>query len=103
MKAQQSPKDFFENLDQNYEEYDFPHPYEEEIRVLEAPGNFYDPPEQIIAPARLGEAHIITILEDLVKVIESIEELVSINGYTEIAVDLEHYHNRSYLGLTCLI
>jgi hypothetical protein len=32
-----------------------------------------------------------------------IENLVSLKGYTEIALDLEHHHQRSYLGLTCLI
>ena len=56
-----------------------------------------------MAPARLGEAHLITNFEDLIRVIESVEELVALHGQTEIAVDLEHYQNRSYLGLTCLI
>ena len=35
--------------------------------------------------------------------VESVLDLVRVNGSTEIAVDLEHHHQHSYLGLTCLI
>jgi exosome complex exonuclease RRP6 len=43
-----------------------------------------------------------TILE-LEKMVENVLSLVKQNGFTEIALDLEHNHERSYLGITCLI
>lgn len=36
------------------------------------------------------------------KLKEMVQEVLAM-GETEIAVDLEHHHQRSYLGLTCLI
>lgn len=72
--------------------YDFQHPYEDEIMELEPPSRFYDPPENIVAPASLREPIIVKTVEELTNMIESIESMVRGKGSTEIAVDLEHYH-----------
>ncbi|CAD8116640.1 unnamed protein product [Paramecium sonneborni] len=99
IEAQNNPFTFFEKngIDE------FAHPYYEEIMRL-APQDFIlDVPSKINRFRDLEPPNMISNADQLGELILKIQQEVDQNGFSEIAVDLEHNHQISYLGITCLM
>ncbi|CAD8109227.1 unnamed protein product [Paramecium sonneborni] len=99
IEAQNNPYQFFEKngIDE------FTHPYYEEIMRLTPQDFVLDVPSKINRFRDLEPPIMIRNADQLGELILKIQQEVDQNGYSEIAVDLEHNHQISYLGITCLI
>lgn len=74
------------------------HPYIEEIKTMKYPGRMFqkqEPKEYL--PFEETEAVFVDSPELLLEMLEELKKA------TEIAVDLEHHDQRSYIGLVCLM
>ncbi|CAK92654.1 unnamed protein product (macronuclear) [Paramecium tetraurelia] len=99
VEAQNNPYQFFEK----YEIDEFAHPYYEEILRLTPQDFVLDVPSKINRYRDLEPPMMITNADHLGELVLKIQQEVDQNGFSEIAVDLEHNHQISYLGITCLI
>ncbi|KAF2278320.1 exosome complex exonuclease-like protein Rrp6 [Westerdykella ornata] len=76
----------------------YPHPYQTEIESYEYPASMYQTSEPIAyTPFETTTA---TFVDTPEAVAEMLAELKSAK---EIAIDLEHHDNRSYVGIVCLM
>ncbi|CAD8085928.1 unnamed protein product [Paramecium primaurelia] len=99
IEAQNNPQQFFEK----YVIDEFTHPYYEEIMRLIPQDFVLEVPTKINRYRDLEPPIMINNADHLGELILKIQYEVDQNGYSEIAVDLEHNHQISYLGITCLI
>ncbi|CAD8200424.1 unnamed protein product [Paramecium pentaurelia] len=99
IEAQNTPYQFFEK----YSIDEFAHPYYEEIMRLTPLDFVIDVPQKINRYRDLEPPIMINNPDHLGELILKIQQEVDQNGFSEIAVDLEHNHQISYLGITCLI
>ncbi|CAD8198704.1 unnamed protein product [Paramecium pentaurelia] len=99
IEAQNNPQQFFEK----YVIDEFTHPYYEEIMRLIPQDFVLEVPTKINRYRDLEPPIMINNADHLGELILKIQHEVDQNGYSEIAVDLEHNHQISYLGITCLI
>lgn len=76
----------------------YQHPYETEIQTSGHPPSLYSRTEPI--PSKPFESTSATYVDTLQGVQEMLSEL---KGAREIAVDLEHHDNRSYVGIVSLM
>lgn len=78
--------------------YRYLHPYEQEIKESEYPSSVYIETEPIpyhsFQKTSATWVDTIEVLQDMLKELKSAKE---------IAVDLEHHDNRSYIGIVCLM
>ncbi|CAK61332.1 unnamed protein product (macronuclear) [Paramecium tetraurelia] len=99
IEAQNNPTLFFEK----YAIEEFTHPYYEEITRLTPQDFVLDVPPKINRYRDLEPPIMINNADNLGELVLKIQNEVDQNGFSEIAVDLEHNHSISYLGVTCLI
>lgn len=80
----------------------FPHPYTREIRGLCSRSQYQSQIAEagFVSPELPSAGQPFELVESLEALQRMAEEL---DGVKEIAVDLEHHHVRSFLGLTCLL
>ena len=76
----------------------YPHPYQHEISQYEYPSHVYTQAEPI--PYLPYESTTATFVDTEAKVDEMLQEL---RGAKEIAIDLEHHDQRSYIGVVSLM
>ena len=80
----------------------FPHPYSQEILCVSKRSQY----QNQIADAALVVPNMPSLGQpfELVESVEALERMTEeLDGVKEVAVDLEHHHWRSFLGLTCLM
>ncbi|KXL43744.1 MAG: hypothetical protein FE78DRAFT_81504 [Acidomyces sp. 'richmondensis'] len=80
------------------EELQYPHPYQQEIEQYRYPAKVYTAADPILY--RPFDATAATFVDTEESMYEMLEEL---KQASEIAVDLEHHDQRSYIGIVCLM
>ncbi|KAM3142475.1 hypothetical protein pb186bvf_005377 [Paramecium bursaria] len=99
LDAQNDIERFFEENDIQ----EFEHPYFDEIETLTFSNQMLAPPQEIKHFRRIEDPIIINTVDQLSELVFQIQNDLDEKGEIEIAVDLEHHSQHSYLGLTCLI
>jgi len=78
--------------------YRYPHPYQQEIEQYRYPSNVYTAANPILYhPFDASTATLVDTEEGMYDMLEELKQV------TEIAVDLEHHDQRSYVGIVCLM
>jgi hypothetical protein len=94
-QAQDNPQAFFNDrlaLGEDLDDFEFAHPYQEEIENLKPFEAMLEVKEDITKFTELRPFIYVDSIILLEQMVKTIEGLVATHGSTEIALDVEHHH-----------